>query len=114
MLSSLEQSFKALEASKSALLNRLSALSADCINQRPNPGAWSLAEIAPVLLLDVDAVVLRGLLDVGEGQVTLGVRDILHLIEASTRVSGFGLPSDFDIRVSALSSHCPSKLLRRD
>ena len=51
MLSSLEQSFKALEASKSALLNRLSGLSADCINQRPNPGAWSLAEIAQHLML---------------------------------------------------------------
>src|ERR1700693_3657229 len=44
-------------------------------------------EIAPALLLDVDAVVLRRLLDVGEGEVAIGIGDALDLVEAGERVA---------------------------
>src|SRR5919199_3331429 len=40
------------------------------------------AEVAPIFLLDVNAVVLRRLLDVGEGEVAIFVGDTLDLVEA--------------------------------
>ena len=47
---------------------------------------WPSAEIVPVLLLDIHTVVLRGLVDVGEGLLTLVVGDSLHLIETRYRI----------------------------
>jgi hypothetical protein len=48
------------------------------------------AEVAPIVLLDVDAVVLRRLLDVGEGEVAVFVGDTLDLVEAGQGVLDVG------------------------
>jgi hypothetical protein len=45
------------------------------------------AELMPVGLGKVDVIVLRGLLDVGEGELAIGVGDIDDLIKASDRVA---------------------------
>jgi hypothetical protein len=50
------------------------------------PGVRLLAELAPVAPLDVNAVVLRRLLDVAEGEVAVLVRDACDLVEARQRV----------------------------
>src|SRR5262249_50435061 len=46
-----------------------------------------LAELVPVRLRDIHAVVVGGLLDVGEGLVPLIVGDVLDLVEAGHRVA---------------------------
>src|SRR4051794_27750597 len=46
-----------------------------------------LAEVAPARLTDIDVVVLRRLLDVGERQLAVVVRGVLHLIEPGQRVA---------------------------
>ena len=48
------------------------------------------AESAPVTLLDIDTVMLRRLLVIGEREIALRVRDALHLIEARQRVPDIG------------------------
>src|SRR5438477_443465 len=48
------------------------------------------AEVVPVFLLDVDAEVLRRLLDVGEGEVAIFVGDTLDLVEAGQGVLDVG------------------------
>src|SRR5690242_5605065 len=49
-------------------------------------GVWMLAQFVPALFLHVNPVVFSRLLDVGEGQVAVGIRDVFHLIEARQRV----------------------------
>jgi hypothetical protein len=53
-------------------------------------GVWLLAEVLPASLRHVDAVVLCGGLDVGEGLFALVVCDILDLIEAGDGVADMG------------------------
>ena len=45
-----------------------------------------LAELSPIVLGDLDAIMLRRPLDVREGEVAVGIGDILDLIEARAGV----------------------------
>src|SRR5579863_7694119 len=45
------------------------------------------AKLVPVLLAKLDSVVLRGLLDVGERELAIGVRRVGHLVEARDGVT---------------------------
>src|SRR5579871_4253841 len=52
-----------------------------------SPGARFAPELMPVLLAELDVVVARGLLDVGEGQLAIVVRDASRLVEARDGVA---------------------------
>jgi hypothetical protein len=58
MLRNLSHHFETLEAMKAAFLSRLSAFGSELLDRRPQPGAWSLSDIAQHLML-VDEEVLR-------------------------------------------------------
>src|SRR5689334_2303102 len=73
---------------RSGALASLSAATSVGVGRLPRLRAF--AQVAPVALLDVDAVVLGGFLDVGERQVAVGVGDALDLIEAGQGVPDVG------------------------
>src|SRR5260370_38560087 len=50
-------------------------------------GGWMLAELVPARLLDLHVVVPCGFLDIRKGEFSIGIRDVLHLIESCQRVS---------------------------
>src|SRR5262249_46948905 len=49
--------------------------------------AWVTAEFLPVFLRHIDAVIFGRLLDIGEGELAILVRDAASLIETRNRVS---------------------------
>jgi hypothetical protein len=56
-----------------------------CLPQQTLSAARS--EFAPAILFHIDAVIVGGLLDVGEGKLAVGIRNVLDLIEAGERIN---------------------------
>ena len=70
---------------------------------------WSLAEVAPALLLDLNPVVSGCLLDVRERQIAIGVRDVRHLAKRASTL----LTCEPSVSGSLRRRRCPARMRGR-